>query len=271
MNDSFAHLNQLENLLKTAGDPETVMDVFEVQGFLYSIAITPDLIMPSEWLPLVFGEKSLSFKDTEQAQQMMGLMMPLYNTFIQLALDGKLSFPFDYSRIRTSIDFDDLFADVANWSAGFLKGLKIRLNIWGTENLNKDHIPDKHNILIVSLSAIETIVDPKYKNNYFVKWNEMIAQLCDKTSVKFIDNEKLEDIAFSMIPNAVDALTKYGLELNEQRTKGTPNSNSVPLRPIQSQPVRSQKIGRNEPCPCGSGKKFKKCCYETGEASTTVH
>jgi SEC-C motif len=23
---------------------------------------------------------------------------------------------------------------------------------------------------------------------------------------------------------------------------------------------RRQKIGRNEPCPCGSGKKFKKCC-----------
>jgi uncharacterized protein YecA (UPF0149 family) len=22
----------------------------------------------------------------------------------------------------------------------------------------------------------------------------------------------------------------------------------------------SQKIGRNDPCPCGSGKKFKKCC-----------
>lgn len=25
-------------------------------------------------------------------------------------------------------------------------------------------------------------------------------------------------------------------------------------------PVVSQKIGRNEPCPCGSGKKYKKCC-----------
>lgn len=25
-------------------------------------------------------------------------------------------------------------------------------------------------------------------------------------------------------------------------------------------PVISQKIGRNEPCPCGSGKKHKKCC-----------
>ena len=26
------------------------------------------------------------------------------------------------------------------------------------------------------------------------------------------------------------------------------------------QPVRANKIGRNDPCPCGSGKKFKKCC-----------
>jgi uncharacterized protein len=24
--------------------------------------------------------------------------------------------------------------------------------------------------------------------------------------------------------------------------------------------VRRTKIGRNEPCPCGSGKKYKKCC-----------
>lgn len=24
--------------------------------------------------------------------------------------------------------------------------------------------------------------------------------------------------------------------------------------------VRRKKIGRNEPCPCGSGRKFKKCC-----------
>ena len=26
------------------------------------------------------------------------------------------------------------------------------------------------------------------------------------------------------------------------------------------QPARAQKVGRNDPCPCGSGKKYKKCC-----------
>jgi len=30
---------------------------------------------------------------------------------------------------------------------------------------------------------------------------------------------------------------------------------------IKPPPARSEKIGRNEPCPCGSGKKYKKCCY----------
>jgi uncharacterized protein YchJ len=32
------------------------------------------------------------------------------------------------------------------------------------------------------------------------------------------------------------------------------------LRDTPLTPVTRQKIGRNEPCPCGSGKKFKKCC-----------
>jgi hypothetical protein len=27
---------------------------------------------------------------------------------------------------------------------------------------------------------------------------------------------------------------------------------------------RGEKVGRNDPCPCGSGKKFKKCCQRLG-------
>jgi uncharacterized protein YecA (UPF0149 family) len=28
----------------------------------------------------------------------------------------------------------------------------------------------------------------------------------------------------------------------------------------RSSAARTAKVGRNEPCPCGSGKKYKKCC-----------
>ena len=31
-------------------------------------------------------------------------------------------------------------------------------------------------------------------------------------------------------------------------------------RSVKKQPIRKEKIGSNEPCPCGSGKKYKKCC-----------
>ena len=33
------------------------------------------------------------------------------------------------------------------------------------------------------------------------------------------------------------------------------------MPPVRHEPVRAEhKIGRNDPCPCGSGKKYKKCC-----------
>ncbi|NMZ77871.1 SEC-C metal-binding domain-containing protein [Pseudomonas mandelii] len=37
---------------------------------------------------------------------------------------------------------------------------------------------------------------------------------------------------------------------------------AAPASSLQSllRKTHSQKIGRNEPCPCQSGKKFKKCC-----------
>jgi len=34
---------------------------------------------------------------------------------------------------------------------------------------------------------------------------------------------------------------------------------------INAQPDEEPKAGRNEPCPCGSGRKFKKCCGGNNE------
>lgn len=32
----------------------------------------------------------------------------------------------------------------------------------------------------------------------------------------------------------------------------------------------SSTIGRNDPCPCGSGEKYKRCCQGEGRAATTT-
>jgi uncharacterized protein YecA (UPF0149 family) len=34
----------------------------------------------------------------------------------------------------------------------------------------------------------------------------------------------------------------------------------VLYRNRRRRPVRRARVGRNDPCPCGSGRKYKKCC-----------
>jgi hypothetical protein len=41
-------------------------------------------------------------------------------------------------------------------------------------------------------------------------------------------------------------------------TSGKPTSGSVGKQTV----VKKEKVGRNDPCPCGSGKKYKKCCLD---------
>ncbi len=67
-----------------------------------------------------------------------------------------------------------------------------------------------------------------------------------------------EDTARSMM--TVEVRTSAPIE-RKQVAKET--SASVSDGTLKNRPVRktvAQKVGRNDPCPCGSGKKYKKCC-----------
>jgi uncharacterized protein len=65
-----------------------------------------------------------------------------------------------------------------------------------------------------------------------------------------VTDEERENI-FAMIPSVVYRIFEYW----QEKTKKTKAS--------------TIKIGRNDPCPCGSGKKYKKCC--AGTLSDTIH
>lgn len=53
------------------------------------------------------------------------------------------------------------------------------------------------------------------------------------------------------------------LEKHEKpRLKPMPDKSFTPPEGKQEEQLSLFKVGRNEPCPCGSGKKFKKCCNE---------
>ena len=51
---------------------------------------------------------------------------------------------------------------------------------------------------------------------------------------------------------------KYEIELEPDKPEDI-TTLEILLNPIKTK-MAEKKVGRNEPCPCGSGKKYKKCC-----------
>jgi uncharacterized protein len=67
------------------------------------------------------------------------------------------------------------------------------------------------------------------------------------------DEDRIMEEAAKFVPACVTAIAAYW------RGKG-PKQISMALMGGTPPYYASSKVGRNHPCPCGSGKKFKKCC-----------
>lgn len=51
-----------------------------------------------------------------------------------------------------------------------------------------------------------------------------------------------------------------------KRRRGYPSESKVKqgVRIVHGEKPLEEKLGRNDLCPCGSGKRFKKCCLKSG-------
>ena len=74
-------------------------------------------------------------------------------------------------------------------------------------------------------------------------------------------SEMYDAMIESIRENTVKMLLTIRLQENAEVKREQVAKPDIP-RPEASAPVRakSDKVGRNDPCPCGSGKKYKKCC-----------
>ena len=57
-------------------------------------------------------------------------------------------------------------------------------------------------------------------------------------------------------------------EVRRERVAKVTGQSGGSDEPVKKEPVRKTiKIGPNDPCPCGSGKKYNKCCYLKDKAA----
>jgi uncharacterized protein len=227
----------LKYVLSKSADPEVALYIEELHGLLFGLAITPEPIMPSEWLPIIFEEEP-QFDDEKDAETSLGYLLDTYNRMIDSNNKGKLAFPFNYKKL-TGMEY----SLIEGWAYGLFLALSLRPHIWGMseeyEEMDEEKIPDDVMELISSCSVITAIAMPEEMEELFVPEEGEPRE----------SPEELEDALYDMLPKAVENLQQHGAEIRAENGG---------LKP--SVVIPNEKVGRNDLCTCGSGKKYKKCC-----------
>jgi len=216
-------LDELDQVLARVRGGE-IPNVEALDGFLTALVICPDLIRPSEYMGVITSGESedddLVFDNVAEAERFYGLVMRQWNVINGTFRRGEIYLPV-LAQDGTGND----------WANGFIKGTHLRHGLWekvvNSEERGGSFVP-------IWALAYEHASDPSLR-----PYKEPISQ------------ERRQQLLGGMIAGVKRLYD--GFEVDRQRRV----SGVAGLKAARS---FAEKVGRNDSCPCGSGKKFKKCC-----------
>jgi len=199
------------------GMDEGVLNVSELDGLLTAVVSGPVLVPPSQWMPQVWGNFQPAWKDEQEVEMVMSLMMRHMNSIAALLMQQ----PDDFEPMfEESVVDGKTYTIVDEWCEGYIRGVALTADQWELDTIETK-------ILLAPIKAFQG-------EQTFV------------TDENFNEQE-IENIRLAIAPNAREIHAHWLAR----------RSGDAPTATVKrSEP----KIGRNDPCHCGSGKKFKKCC-----------
>jgi len=127
---SQADIADLTRFLTDPTRPEGTLRFQDLQGFLFAVACSPELVPPSAWLPVISDEEDIGFEDEAEAQRIMGLIIRLYNGINDSVFVRSDSLP-PGCEFHANIEdnFDEELA-ISRWSRGFMIGHDWLAEVW---------------------------------------------------------------------------------------------------------------------------------------------
>jgi len=228
-------IERLAALLAANRNPDA-LSLEGVDGFFCALIASPVLVMPHEYLPVILGgtlgEAGL-LGDFAGVQEMMGLLMRLWNA---------IAHDFEQEGAHMAYIEEPGIDGITGraWARGYLCGTRLASHGW-------DRIFEDENeglLLAVPLAAGE--VDPA--------WPEQP-----------LTTEQSSAMRMDMLAGAARA---YEYFKEDRLAYAQATARRAPLEPYER---ADPKVGRNDPCPCGSGKKYKHCCGAAGSSDRILH
>ena len=222
----------LKAFLEHPSRPAGTLRYHELQGFLFAVLSAPEVVLPGEWIPAIFDDADAGYQNLGEAKRVLGELMTLHNAVNAAITEDEVSLPDDCSfreDILSNLDDD---APIAQWSRGFMTGYEWLEETW--EPYLKGELSEEFGTMLLVLSFFSSrSLAEAYRAEMGVGSLEEMATLMRE-----------------MFPAALYDHATLGRAIHQAVME------QEPPEPAQATP----KTGRNEPCPCGSGRKFKKCC-----------
>lgn len=215
----------LEYLLQNPAD-DGVLSLSALDGLLTSVCTGPDECSAQEWLPLIWSEDfEPVWANPQDKPRFMRLIFALQQYNARLLWEQPASFVVLSQTGRTYPGCGEL-PDVSDWCRGYLSITHLQLAAWSMLSDELRGVLGLFGLLASGVKGDTGLLDKVPLADY----QQMVSKVAD----------------------CAVALHLFWLQPD------SPQSASL----IQSdEPYRAGvKTGRNEPCPCGSGKKYKKCC-----------
>ena len=210
--------------LASSAAPKRAMSALELYGYLTGIIVAPSPIRPSLWMAGLWDDEPV-LDDTTQLESVfetVGLMFNTLSTRIELSLRRlEAERICDYRPAFQPLEGKPSHDAAMTWVRGFWKAMALTPAGWRA--LAED---ERLQPIIAALVGFIEVEDPQFEP----------AE----------DIEERLDQAAADIPRAILLLRKIA----QFRAS----------RPTAAGQARRIKVGRNDPCPCGSGKKYKRCC-----------
>ena len=206
---------------------ERAMNLEMLDGFFVALICSPDTVPPSEYLPEIWGGALADdqvFGGERELQEFMDLVMRHWNCVAQTLHSEDVFVPLLF-------EDDNGIAHGNDWANGFARGMEMRRNGWSKLFDDTEHAGA---LLPILALAHEHHPDPEMR-----PYKEPMSA------------ERREQLIVG-VAASVPAIYRYFS--SHRRLVARADRESTTHR--RSEP----KIGRNDPCPCRSGQKFKKCC-----------
>ena len=122
-------------------------------------------------------------------------------------------------------------------------------------------------ISVIAMSVVSTAAVAIFGTLFFLGLGGLLAWLSPLTLFQASCIAIGSTVAVSFVAYILLSNSWHGGEYEddfddvfEDEDENTESSIGFPVIDVKEETPSGPKVGRNEPCPCGSGKKYKRCC-----------